>query len=214
MIRPVLLINPNSSVETTRLMVDIAREAASTIAIQGATAPEGPPLITNEAELAIAAVAMCQIDVPPIYEGVIVSAFGDPGRNALAKRLGVPVLGIAEASMGLAAENGRRFSVATTTPDLVRAIERRAAILGHGAQLASVRLTEGPLEAVMSDPCLLHTALAKAITLAVEEDDAEAVIIGGGPLAAAARSLAATSPVPLIEPIPAAVAAMERALSR
>lgn len=213
MSQSVLLINPNSTECTTQLMVGIARDTASTIEIEGATATGGPPLITNEAELAMAAIAVCQIPVPAHFQGIIVAAFGDPGRNALAKRMKVPVVGIAEAGMRLAAEGGRRFSVATTTPGLVRAIERRASLLGFGDQLASVRLTEGPLEAVMSDPCLMHTALAKAITLAVEEDGAEAVIIGGGPLAAAARHLAPTSPVPLIEPLPAAVAEIERALS-
>jgi allantoin racemase len=31
------------------------------------------------------------------------------------------------------------------------------------------------------------------------------VVIGGGPLALAARALSATAPVPLVEPLPAAV---------
>ena len=95
----------------------------------------------------------------------------------------------------------------------LQAIERRAAMLGCGPELVSVRLTEAPLRAVMSDPKRLRSALAKAIARAIEEDGAEAVVIGGGPLAAAARSLAGTTPVPLIEPLPAAVAAMERLLS-
>ena len=213
MTAPVLLINPNSSAETTRLMVEIARAAAKTIAIEGMTAPYGPRLITDEAGLAAAATVVAEIDLPAHYLGVVVAAFGDPGRDALAERQTVPVVGIAEAGMRAAALNGRRFSVVTTTPDLVQAIERRAAMLGCGRELVSVRLTEAPLQAVMSDPKRLRSALAKAIARAIEEDGAEAVVIGGGPLAAAARSLAGTTPVPLIEPLPAAVAAMERLLS-
>ena len=212
MTAPVLLINPNSSADTTRLMVEIARDAAATIAIDGMTAPYGPPLITNEAELAIAAEAVAGIDVDGRYRGVIVAAFGDPGRDTLGRRLNIPVVGIAEAGMRLAAKDRRRFSVATTTPNLVQAIERRAAALGCREELASIRLTDGALKAVMGDPDLMLSALARVVRQAIEEDGAEVVVIGGGPLAAAARILAASSPVPLIEPLPAAVAEMERLL--
>ena len=58
----------------------------------------------------------------------------------------------------------------------------------------------------------LEAALADAVRLAITVDHAQAVIIGGGPLARAARALASQFDVPIIEPIPAAVQAMVQAL--
>ncbi|MEO0388990.1 MAG: hydrogenase expression protein HupH, partial [Pseudomonadota bacterium] len=65
--------------------------------------------------------------------------------------------------------------------------------------------TPGDPASVMKDPTALQSALDLAILKAVGEADVSAVVIGGGPLATVARELAAKSPVPLIEPIPAAV---------
>ena len=56
--------------------------------------------------------------------------------------------------------------------------------------------------------------LYELIRRTVRDDSAEAVVVGGGPLADAARTLAPTSPVPLIEPVPAAVRRLVAALSQ
>jgi Asp/Glu/hydantoin racemase len=57
----------------------------------------------------------------------------------------------------------------------------------------------------MSDEERLIGALAQAADIAVRQHGAEAVIIGGGPLAAAADRLRRLLSVPVIEPIPTAV---------
>jgi allantoin racemase len=202
----IALINPNTSVATTARMVEIARAAAEPgIEIVGITAPYGAPLITNPEALSTAGDAVLSLPDTAFdgMAGVIVAAFGDPGAEALRQRLSVPVIGIAEASMRAASEVGR-FSVVTTTPLLADNIRRRAAHLGLGDRLASVRTTDDDPASLMTDETALRAALAALIDVAVTEDGAEAVIIGGGPLAVVARVLAARSPVPLIEPVPAA----------
>lgn len=202
----IALVNPNTSDATTAAMVEIAAEAVPEADIIGVTAPFGASMITDEVQLARGAEAVVSLD-PAVFDscaGVIVAAFGDPGLEGLREKLSFPVTGIAEAGMATAAQGGRRFSVVTTTPDLVEAIERRAARYGLGAQLVSVRLTEGPLAETMADPALLVERLGAAIEKAVAEDGAEAIVIGGGPLAVAARTLASRVTVPLIEPVPEA----------
>ncbi|MFY9238872.1 MAG: aspartate/glutamate racemase family protein [Roseovarius sp.] len=59
--------------------------------------------------------------------------------------------------------------------------------------------------ALTANAAALDEALATAIAAAIADGGAEAVVIGGGPLAEAARALASRTPVPLIEPVPAAV---------
>lgn len=202
-----LLANPNTSGATTAAMLAVAREAAPDgMAIEGVTAQTGSALIIDDSALALAAeatVALLQPSTVQDHAGVIVAAFGDPGLDALRRSLGVPVTGIAEAAMAEAAAQGR-FVVVTTTPGLVDAIGRTAARYGHAGLFGGVRLTTGDPRILMQDPALLVAALAAACAAAVH-DGAAAIVIGGGPLATAARALRGHLPVPLVEPIPAAV---------
>lgn len=211
----IALVNPNTTEATTEAMVAIARDALPGAAFIGLTAPFGAPLISNEEVLALAGEAVLSIDFGAVegLEGVIVAAFGDPGLEALSLKLSVPVVGIAQSSMLAAAEGGRPFSVVTTTPDLVTAIKKRGEIYGIGPQLVSVRLTEGDLMETMADPELLVSRLGAAIDLAIRLDGAAAIVIGGGPLAVAARTLADRVPVPLIEPVPEAARRLWKLLS-
>lgn len=202
----IVLINPNTSDQTTELMVEVARAVLPDFQVTGLTAPYGVGLITDEDMLATAAEAVNSLRgvIEPDIDGVIVAAFGDPGLEQMQQALAVPVVGIAQAGILAAAKGGRRYSIATTTADLVNAIRRRAEDYGTADQLVSIRLTEAPIAATMADPALLVEQLFDAISLAVTEDGAEAVIVGGGPLAAATRSLKARVSVPVIEPVAAA----------
>ncbi len=206
-VRRIALINPNTNTATTTRMVEIARGAANPgFDIAGLTASFGVPLIANPDALSKAGEAVLSFPDAAFagISGVIIAAFGDPGADTLGRRLSVPVIGIAEASMRAAAEVGR-FSVVTTTPLLADSIRQRAAHLGLGDRLASIRTTEHDPALLMSDEAALRAALAVLIDVAVAKDGAEAVIIGGGPLAVVARTLAAHASVPLIEPVPIAV---------
>lgn len=172
------------------------------------TAPFGVPLITTPDELARAAEAVeaaCRALSAQPVDGVIVAAFGDPGLAQARGILSVPVVGIAEAGMQAAAVHGR-FSVVTTTPALVDSIAGLAARYGLGDALASVRLTGGDLTVLMRDRERLVLALERACLEAIAEDGIKAIVIGGGPLAAAARELHGRLPVPIVEPLPCAVA--------
>lgn len=198
-----ILVNPNTSQATTQAMVAIAREAAGA-PVEGVTAPFGAPLIADPHALAVAAQAVESLasDLAGA-DAVIVAAFGDPGLAGLRARLACPVVGIAEAGMAEAAAIAAHFAVVTTTPALSEAIEERARDLGH-ARFAGVFVTPGDPVAVMADDAGLADALADACLRAVAAG-AGAVVIGGGPLAVAARAIRDRVPVPLVEPVPAAV---------
>ena len=203
-----LLVNPNTNAATTALMVGIAQGAAPPgVTIQGATAASGAPLILDAAMLATAAQAVqaliAQTDLTP-FAGVIIAAFGDPGLAAARALTPLPVTGIAEAAMAAAAAHGR-FAIVTTTPLLAKAIGARAAAYGHGDAFAGTWLTEGDAGALMAEPGRLEAALEAAIRRAMAEAAPDAVIIGGGPLAAAAAAVRPRLAVPIIEPVPAAV---------
>lgn len=204
----VLLINPNISAETTAMMAAIGRRAApSWLRIETATAARGAAMIVDERALALSAEEVVRIGLAPGPDiaGLIVAAFGDPGLDALKERGRVAATGLCEASMREAAEGGRRFGVATVTPGLVAAIGPRAAAYGFSGLYGGVRLTCGDPLALARDPAALREGLAEAIEQCIRLDGAEAVIIGGGPLAEAASALRHRFTVPIVEPVPAAV---------
>lgn len=205
----ITVINPNTSRRTTALMLDLARRAAGEgTSIQALTAGSGVPMIVTEkalqeASCAVAALAPDVIASQP--DAVLVAAFGDPGVSHLRGCLDVDVVGIGEASLGAAAHGGRGFAVVTTTPEMDRSIRRRVAALGLLSQFTGLRVTRGdPLE-MMKDEAQLLDAMRGACALAIQEDGAEAIVIGGGPLAPAARILERELAVPVIEPVSAGI---------
>jgi Asp/Glu/hydantoin racemase len=209
------LVNPNTSAATTGAMVRIARQTAPEVEITGFTAAFGEPLITDEGSLATSARAVLAL-APMLagFDGVVIAAFGDPALAELRRRLEIPVTGIAEAGMGEAAMGGRPFAVATTTPRLAASIGRAAETHGFGPLFRGTFVTPGDPATVMADPQGLVAALEAACRAAIAAG-AAAVVIGGGPLAVAARALAGRIGIALIEPVPAAVRlALGRAAAR
>lgn len=213
--RTVRLVNPNSNAQATARMLAAARDCAPAwMTIESRTTAASPPLIVDEAGAAVAEAAVVAeaAATGDHGDGVILSAFVDPGIDRLRRTLGVPVVGIGEAALREAAAIGR-FSVVMTTPGLVAMVCRYAAALGVADRLVSVPGTTGDPATLMADAGRLLAALDALVRQAVARDGAEAVVIGGGPLADAARTLAAAAPVPLVEPVPAAVRRMAALLA-
>lgn len=210
--RTLVVLNPNTSATTTRLLVGIARDAVRglDVRIAGETAARGPRIITDPVALAAAAgevVAAARRSVlSHAPDALVVAAFGDPGAEAAARATGLPVIGIGAAAVRAAGIGGRRFAIATTTARLETTLRSLVASAGRSEDYVGCFLTESAAEE-LEDPERLLTELRGAV-LRAEAAGAEAVIIGGGPLSAAAQVLVAefTGRLPIVEPIRAAVA--------
>jgi Asp/Glu/hydantoin racemase len=212
-LKQALLINPNSSRETTAMMVEIARATGPhDLSVIGATAKRAPRMIVTAEQLAGAAAEVVEIGSREAAKvsGIVIGAFGDPGLQTLRKEVLIPVVGLCEASMLEAATGGRRFGVATVTPDLAASIEDRVHDLGLRRLYTGIRLTHGDPVALATDAARLEQSLGKAVAQCFEIDHAQAVIIGGGPLGQAAIALAKLFPRPIIAPIPAAIRRLVR----
>jgi Asp/Glu/hydantoin racemase len=212
----VRLINPNTSAATTRMMAAIARlSLPASFEIEAVTAPRGVSMIVDIAQLhaSVEAVVEMATDGTGTPAGIIIGAFGDPGIEAVRARVTCPVVGICEAAMLAASAGGRRFGIATVTPDLVASFKAKAADLGLAALYTGTRLTPGDPRTLASDPPALEAALAEAVRQSFDIDGADAVIIGGGPLGQAAASLQTRFLRPVIAPIPAAVARLVKQMA-
>jgi Asp/Glu/hydantoin racemase len=215
----ILLINPNSNDATTQSMTEIAARATEGVATVEGRSNEGvPPLLTTPKDLQDAIPGVVRIGVEAAKDeriaAIIVAAFGDPGLEELRAEVDLPVFGIREQAFREAAEGGRPFGIATTTPDpgLAEAFRQTADALGYEDQFRGTRATPGdPNELMAKSADELDAALAEAVRASMA-DGAEAVIIGGGPLTASALRLQPQFDIPLVVPVIAAAEAAAAAV--
>ena len=203
-----LLINPNITQAMTDSMADEARRFVSPgTEIVAVTAAFGTQYIANRAEAAIAGHAV--LDSLATHaadcDGAIVSAFGDPGLAAAREFADIPIFGLAESAMLTAWTLGRRYSIVCLTPRLRRWYIECAREHGLDGRLASVRALDVPIPDITQAKDQLRARLIAECNHAVDQDEAEVIILGGGPLAGLAREAAADIPVPALDGISCAV---------
>jgi allantoin racemase len=217
--RSILLINPNTSGATTELLVRIARGRlrGTGVSAVGVTAARGPRMLTEPEDLrasipevlAAARRAMATRTV----SAVLVGAIGDPGTDELRTELDVPVLGIGEAAVREAARGDGGFGMITTTPALATSLGLLARRHAGHARFTGVRVTRSaPLRLAAAPDRQLHE-LEEALQLALA-DGARRIVVAGGPLSSTARQLADRHPGVVVQPVPAGVDALLRALDR
>jgi allantoin racemase len=205
----IALLNPNTSPDSTRLMMASALSAQPPdVLIEGRNVCSGQAFIANPGALAEAAQAVEACGPALAAEGfdaIIVAGFGDPGVTRLRQRLAIPVIGLGEAGIAAAAQGGLRYAIVTVTPELHDSLLASAAASAPLAQFAGIRYTQGHLDAVMHNPHSLEAALLRACQAAIREDGAQAIVIGGGPLAQAAQNIASQLNIRIVDPVCAAV---------
>ena len=203
-----LLINPNITPAITEVMAAEARASANAgTEITAVTAEFGTLYIENRAEAAIASHAVLDVYARHHHgaDAVIVSAFGDPGAIALKELASVPVVGLAEAALLTAWSLGRRITIVCMTERLRRWYEECVHEHGLAARVVAVRaLDEPPTDATTASETLAEP-MRDLCQLAVEEDRAEVIMLGGGPMAGIARRIANQVDVPLVDGVQAAV---------
>jgi Asp/Glu/hydantoin racemase len=203
-----LLINPNVTDAITQQMAAEARRTASAgTEIVAVTAAFGTQYIANRAEAAIAGHAV--LDALATHaagcDAAIVSAFGDPGLAAAREFADIPVLGIAESAMLTAWMLGRRYAIVCLTPRLRRWYIECAQEHGLDGRLVAVRALDTPVPDITQAKDQFRDRLLSECRRAIEEDEAEVIIFGGGPIAGLAREVAAEIPVPTLDGVSCAV---------
>lgn len=205
----IALLNPNTNDRSTELMMTSALAVATAgVHIEGRTVLSGQDFITDDAALQRAAHAVLACTPTLVAEGfdsLIVAGFGDPGVTALRQRLTLPVTGLGEAGIAEAAAGGLRYAIVTVTPGLHDSLVAAAHAAAPPPQFIGVRYTRGDMDTLMRHPDQLQQALLQACQEAVEQDGAQSIVIGGGPLAHAAQDIATRLQLRVVDPVCAAV---------
>lgn len=182
----VVLVNPNTTRATTAMI----------------TGPEALADATRH----VVALVQDLVHAPEGAPMVVVAAFGDPGVPEL-RDAGYRVTGIGEAALQAAAAGGRRFALATTTPDLAEAICGLVDRAGVADLFTGVELTTTDPLMLAEDPEACREEL-DAVVWRCLAAGAQRVVIGGGPLSDAAADLAGRYPDVIVEPLTAAAAVL------
>jgi allantoin racemase len=204
----ILMLNPNTTVPMTEQMVATARGFANPgTEIVGMNGHRGVPFVASRAEAAIAAAVILErlAELAEPFDAAVIAAFGDPGLGAAREMVDFPVVGLAEASMHAACMLGRRFSIVTFNHSLGPWYRECVEMHGMLDRLASIRVARGGVASINSIKDDKEAELFALATAAIEEDGADVLLFGGGPLAGLAGKLRDQIDVPVVEGVAAAV---------
>ena len=199
-----MVINPNTSIPMTnqiRTALESIKRSDTELLV---TCPgNGPETIESAFDEAYA--------IPPTlelvkkanqdgFDAVILACFSDPGLDAAREVSDIPVVGIEEATLHMAAMLGAKFAIMTTRrqriPSKVEHVHRRGLLLF----LASVRSLDLTVAETESDPAKTKQRLVEVSKVAVEEDGAEVIIMGCAGMAGYAQEIEQTLNVKVLDP--------------
>jgi allantoin racemase len=197
----ILIVNPNTTASMTEKIAIAARTVARPDTHITATNPsEGPASIQGFHDAAMCVPGLlAEIARHPEAEAIVIACFDDTGLDAARCQVDVPVIGIGEAAFHAASFLSCKFSVITTLGRSVPGIEANLKRYGLDARCAKVRATEVPvLELERNDPATL-ARIKTEIARALEEDGAEAIVLGCAGMADLMSRLSNEFKVPVID---------------
>jgi allantoin racemase len=202
----IMVINPNTTVSMTdhirRELLPLKGLDTELVVVN----PEhGPVSIESEYDEARAIpptldlVRQAELDG---YDAVVIACFSDPGLVASREMVSIPVVGIEESTLHLAAQLGYKFSILTTrcqrVPSKTEHVHRR----GLESKLASVRPLEMSVLEMDAYPERTKERILAVAGAAAAEDGAEVVILGCAGLAGYAAAIERELGLVVLDPTP------------
>ena len=194
-----LVINPNTTASVTEGVVSACRTAHPEAQWQGVSSRFGAPYIADEMAYAVASHAVLDA-YGAAFDGqdaVLIACFGDPGLLALREMAGVPVVGLAHASL-LAAGRRGRFAVVTGGHAWAPMLTRFARAHGLDERLVGIYTVDLTGAQIASDPDAALDSLADAAQRGID-GGAEVILLGGAALCGLAGRLQPRVGAPLLD---------------
>ncbi|MFJ4653456.1 aspartate/glutamate racemase family protein [Nocardia sp. NPDC088792] len=133
-------------------------------------------------------------------QAVVIGCFFDGGLRELRECLGLPVIGMGEASMLLASTLGHRFSVIAGRRKWTAQIEQNALLSGMDRHLASVRAVNMTVPEALAEPGMFFDRVRDAARSAVDHDGAEVIVLSEIAPPGFARTLRSELGVAFVDP--------------
>jgi allantoin racemase len=200
----IMVINPNTSESmTNHLRAELMGIKRADTELTVVCADKGPETIESAYDEAHA--------IPPTlelvkranqegYDAVILACFSDPGLEAAKEISEIPVIGIEESTLHVAAMLGARFSVMTPRKERIAARREHVYFRGMDHFLASVRSLDLSVAETDADPERTKKRVLDVARLAAEEDGAEIIILGCAGMAGYVPELESKLGVKILDP--------------
>lgn len=211
----ILVINPNTTSSMTDKISQTARAVAATdteiIAVQPAM---GPASIEGYYDEAFAVPGLLgEILAADQPDGIVLACFDDTGLDAARCATGAPVVGIGEAAYHFASMVANRFGVVTTLARSVPALEHNLTRYGLAARCAGVRASDVPVLDLEREGSDARARIGREIERSINDDRAEAVVLGCAGMTDLARSFEQQYELPVIDGVASAVKLLEAMVS-
>jgi len=209
----IMVINPNTSESiTNHIREELSRIKRPDTELTVLCPEKGPETIESAYDEAHA--------IPPTlelvkkanqegYDAVILACFSDPGLEAAKEVSEIPVIGIEESTLHMAAMLGARFSIMTPRKQRIPVREEHVHMRGMNHFLASVRSLDLSVAETDADPKKTKKRVLEVAKAAVEEDGAEVIILGCAGMAGYAPELESKLGVKVLDPTAVALKVAE-----
>jgi allantoin racemase len=204
-----LVVNPNTTASMTRSIGIAAQAAASAGTLVTAVNPDmGPASIEGYYDEALSVPGLL-VEIAKGeaagFDAHVIACFDDTGLEAARSLARAPVIGIGEAAFHVASLIAHRFSIVTTLPRSIAAIETNLLKYGLDRRCGRVRAVDVSvleLENIASDG---RRRIEQEILKAKDEDRAEAIVLGCAGMADLAAELGRFAGIPVVDGVAAAV---------
>jgi allantoin racemase len=207
----ILIVNPNTTASMTQKIAHAAKRAVSVdTEIVATTSKHGPVSIEGYYDEALCLPGLLEeIRLAQDFDAVTIACFDDTGLDAARCLTDRPVVGIGEAGYKMAAMLSNRFSVITTLPRSVPALEHNILRYGLERQCAHVRACDVPVLALETDSAMALTKIKAEVEQAIRIDHAEAIVLGCAGMTDLADELSHLYHLPVLDGVACAVAMCE-----
>lgn len=208
------VINPNTSTEMTEgIRISAEKAAEANTEIVCVNPKSGPITIEGSYDEIIASYYLVEevlrSEKEENYDAYVIACFGDPALYALREITDKPVIGIAEAAISMASFISGRFSIVSVMPKSRLIFEELVHRYGAERKLASLRTPDLSVLDTSDDIKKTQRILIEEAKIAVEEDYAEAILLGCAGMVGFTEEVEKVAKVPVIDSVAAGVKVAE-----
>ncbi len=123
------------------------------------------------------------------YDAIVLACFSDPALDAAKEISDIPVIGIEEATLHVAAMLGHKFSIMTSLSRRIPTREVHVRLRGLESAFASAPAMNMPVLEMDANPAKAKARILELARKAVQEDGAEVIVLGCAGLAGYAEDI-------------------------
>ncbi len=178
----IMVINPNSSKSVTdHIRAELEKIKRADTELTVINPEHGPVSIESAYDETLAAFHAMELVKQANadgYDAIVLACFSDPGLDAAKELSTIPVIGIEEATLHMAAMLGHRFSIMTGMRRRIPTRDLHVKLRGCDDFYASAPALDMSVLEMDSNPDKAKTRILGLARQCVEEDRAEVIILG------------------------------------